>query len=58
MKGQRIQLVQFQVTKEGTVELPDGATVVALEFQDDGGLGSDRRPATAWVAVPVGAEPH
>jgi hypothetical protein len=58
MKSQRIQFVQFQVTKEGTVDIPEGAVIVALDFEDDGGLGSDRRPATAWVAVPVGNEPN
>ena len=57
MKSKRTQLVLFQVTKEGTVDLPDGAVIVALDFEDEGGLGSGRRPATAWVAVPVENEP-
>jgi hypothetical protein len=57
MKSHRVQFAQFSVTKEGTVDLPDGSVIVALDFEDEGGLGSDRRPATAWVAVPVDNEP-
>jgi hypothetical protein len=53
MNSQRVRFAQFPVTKEGTCDLPDGAVVVALDFEDEGGLGSDRRPAMAWVAVPV-----
>jgi hypothetical protein len=57
MKSQRVQFAQFPVTKEGTVDLPEGAVIVALDFEDKGGLGSDRCPATAWVAVAVENEP-
>jgi hypothetical protein len=47
----RSRIVPFPVTAEGTVDLPDGAVVVALDFMDDGGLGYRRRPATAWAEV-------
>jgi hypothetical protein len=57
MKSQRVQIAQFSVTMEGTVDLPEGSVIVALDFEDEGGLGSDRRPATAWVAVLVENEP-
>ncbi len=57
MKSQRVQFAQFPVTTEGTVDLPEGSVIVALDFEDEGGLGSDRRPATAWVAVLVENEP-
>ena len=53
MKSRRIRIVQLPVSEEGAVDLPDGAEVVALDFEDQGGLGSGRRPGTAWVAVPV-----
>jgi hypothetical protein len=57
MKSQRVQFAQFPVTKEGTCDLPDRSLIVALDFEDEGGLGSGRRPATVWVAVPVEIEP-
>lgn len=57
MKSQRMRFVQLPVTKEGTIDVPDGATIVALDFEDEGGLGSNRRPAIAWVAVPAENEP-
>jgi hypothetical protein len=53
MKSHRVQFAQFPVTKEGTCDLPAGAFIVALDFEDEGGMGSARRPATAWAAVPV-----
>jgi hypothetical protein len=53
MKSHRVQIAQFPVTKEGTCDLPAGAFIVALDFEDEGGMGAARRPATAWVAVPV-----
>jgi hypothetical protein len=52
--GRPSRLVPFPVTAEGIVDLPDGAVVVALDFTDDGGFGSRRRPGTAWVAVATG----
>ena len=53
MKTRRIKIVPFPVADDGAVELPDGAVVVALEFEDEGGLGYGRRPVTAWGEVPV-----
>jgi hypothetical protein len=57
MKTQRVQISAFPVTHEGTADLPDGAVIVAVDFEDEGGMGSDRRPATAWVAMSVENEP-
>jgi hypothetical protein len=57
MNSQRVQFAHFPVSTEGTVDLPEGSVIVAVDFADEGGLGSDRRPATAWVAVPVANEP-
>jgi hypothetical protein len=50
-KTRRARFLPFPVTAEGTVDLPAGAVVVALDFKDDGGLGYRRRPATAWAEV-------
>jgi hypothetical protein len=47
----RSRILPFPVTAEGTVDLPAGAVVVAVDFKDDGGLGYRRRPATAWAEV-------
>jgi hypothetical protein len=49
----RSRLLPFAAA-EGTVDLHDGAVVVALDFEDDGGLGCRRRPATAWAEVVTG----
>jgi hypothetical protein len=57
MKSQRVKFAQVPVTEEGTCDLPAGAMIVSVDFEDKGGLGSDRRPAAAWIAVPVGDEP-
>jgi hypothetical protein len=53
-RTRRIRLLPFPVTAAGTVDLPDGAVVVALDFEDDGGFGYRRRPATAWADVVTG----
>ena len=50
-KTRRSRILPFPVTAEGTVDLPEGAVVVALDFKDDGGLGYRRRPATVWAEV-------
>jgi hypothetical protein len=50
--ARRIKLVPFPVTEENTIDLPDGAVLVALDFVDEGGQGAGRRPATAWAEVP------
>lgn len=55
MKTRRSKLVPFPVTAESTIDLPDGAVLVALDFEDEGGLGSGRRPTTAWAEVPIEA---
>jgi len=50
-KTRRSRILPFPVTADGTVDLPAGAVVVALDFMNDGGLGYRRRPATAWAEV-------
>jgi hypothetical protein len=52
-KVTRIKIVQFPLAADGMMDLPEGAVVVALDFEDDGSLGLRRWPATAWVQVPV-----
>jgi hypothetical protein len=47
----RSKLIPFPVLSDGTIDLPDGAVLVALDFVDEGGLGYRRRPATAWAKV-------
>ena len=50
-RGRRTKLLSVPVSADGTVDLPDGAFVVAVDFQDAGGLGRGPRPATAWAQV-------
>jgi hypothetical protein len=50
-RTRRSRILPFPVTADGTVDLPAGAVVVALDFMNDGGLGCRRRPATAWAEV-------
>ena len=52
MNTRRSKLVPFPVTAEGIIDLPDGAVIVSLDFEDPGGQGAGRRPAAAWAQVP------
>jgi hypothetical protein len=54
----RSRVLPFPVLADGTVDLPAGAVIVALDFEDDGGLGCRRRPATAWAEVGTGRAPR
>jgi len=54
----RSRISPFAVLADGTVDLPAGAVVVALDFEDDGGLGCRRRPAIAWAEVGAGRDPR
>lgn len=54
----RSRILPFPVLVDGTVDLPIGAVVVALDFEDDGGLGCRRRPAIAWAEVATERAPR
>ena len=41
------------IDEDGRFDLPEGATVVTVQFEFEGGLGSRQRPAVAWVVVPA-----
>jgi hypothetical protein len=41
------------VDEDGTLELPDGAIIFSLEFEDEGADGYGRHPAIAWVELPA-----
>ena len=53
MNIRRSKLVSFPVTAEGTIDLPEGAVIVSVDFEDPGSHGSGRRPAAAWAEVPI-----
>jgi hypothetical protein len=53
MRQSRVMLIE--VGEDGTIEVPDDATVISLEFESEGSYGFKRRPVAAWVEVPVGA---
>lgn len=46
-------IVQVPVSDDGSIDLPVGAHVISIEFEDEGGLGNQRRPAVAWVVMPA-----
>lgn len=48
----QVVTLQFVATDEhDAVDLPEGAAIVSVDFQDVGGLGHQRRPAGVWIAV-------
>ena len=47
------RIVPFDVAKDGSVDLPEGATIIWLEFESEGAYGYDSRPARVWVDVPA-----
>jgi hypothetical protein len=53
MTMRHTRIVPFDVAKDGTVDLPEGATIIWLEFESEGAYGYDNRPARVWVDVPV-----
>ena len=48
----RHRIESFEVADDGTVELPEGAAIIALEFGSQGPYGYKSRPVTAWADVP------
>jgi hypothetical protein len=48
----RHRIESFEVAEDGTVELPEGAMIIVLEFGSQGPYGYKSRPVTAWAAVP------
>jgi hypothetical protein len=53
MTMRQARIVAFDVAKDGTVDLPEGATIISLEFESEGAYGYDSRPSRVWVDVPV-----
>jgi hypothetical protein len=49
----RVMLIEM--AEDGTIELPDGSTIISLEFESEGSYGYNRRPTAAWVEVPASA---
>jgi hypothetical protein len=48
----QVELVWYPMT-EMSVDLPDHAQIVAVDFYDQHGLLQGRRPAGVWVAVTI-----
>jgi hypothetical protein len=51
----RCQIQSLQIGEDGSVDLPDGAVIVSLEFDSAGPYGYQARPVRAWVEVPAEA---
>jgi hypothetical protein len=47
--------MMVEVAEDGAIELPEGSTIIALEFESEGSYGYKRRPVGAWVEVPAAA---
>ena len=53
MTMRRTRIVAFDVAEDGTVELPEGAVIISLEFESQGSYGYQTRPARVWANLPV-----
>jgi hypothetical protein len=53
MTVRHTRIVAFDVAKDGSVDLPEGATIISLEFESEGAYGYESRPSRVWVDVPV-----
>jgi hypothetical protein len=49
----RSRVLSFPVAEDGTVDLPEGAVIISLEFESEGSYGYKSRPVTAWAEVPA-----
>lgn len=49
----RRRLIWCSMRDDNTIDMPDGAEVVSIEFHDRLGLGGDRHPTGVWVMVLV-----
>jgi hypothetical protein len=49
----RCRIQSFKVAEDGTVELPEGAIIISLEFESEGAYGYGSHPALAWAEVPA-----
>ncbi len=54
MNTRRSRVLSFEVAEDGSIELPEGAVIISLEFESEGSYGYDRRPVAAWAEVPTG----
>jgi hypothetical protein len=55
MTMRRTRVVPLEVAEDGTLDLPDGASIISLEFESEGAYGYGSRPVRAWVDVPADA---
>ena len=53
MNMRRSRVQWFKVAEDGTVDLPESAVIVSLEFETEGLYGYGSRPSKAWAEVPV-----
>ena len=49
----RSRVQAFEVAEDGTVELPEGANIISLDFEGEGPYGYETRPVRAWVELPA-----
>ncbi len=55
MNTRRCRVQAFDIAQDGSVELPEGALIITIEFESEGSYGYQRRPITAWAEVPADA---
>ena len=57
MGSRRVRILNFNVSDDGTVDLPEGSTVISIEFNSDGLFGQGPvRAASVWAEVPDDAD--
>ena len=53
MGTRRVRIQQFRVSDDGTVDLPEGSTVISIEFDSQGPFEQGPLlPASVWAEVP------
>ncbi len=53
MNTRRSRVLSLEVAEDGSIELPEGAVIISLEFESEGSYGYNRRPVAAWAEVPA-----
>ena len=53
MSTRRSRVQSFEFAEDGTVELPDNAVIISLDFEGQGAYGYQTRPVRAWVELPA-----
>ncbi len=53
MGTRRVRILQFNVSDDGTVDLPEESTIISIELDSKGPFGQGPiRPTSVWAEVP------